>query len=189
VRNGGNLVLTDGALRALAEITPITQDKIERRLVYAGQTAFATGSGATPTSGPNTLSDPLAAGIRQPGARFNSNLRRQTFEPSPLGFFVDSTIGATARVGSPQWDVDRAAFEGAGGRTVGVGMTSTGTNVTMRYDRVTLGEITLGSGTIRIAGGLLPQPSAEDDHPLGIEPYALTYSGYTLLRNLVVAPG
>jgi hypothetical protein len=156
--------------------------------VYAGQTAFSTASGATPTSGPNTLSDPLAAGIRQPGARFNSNVRRQTFEPSPLGFFVDSTIGGGARVGSPQWDVDRAAFEAAGGRTVGAGMTSTGTNVTMRYDRVTLGEMGLGSGTIRIAGGLLPQPSTENDHPLGIEPYALTYSGYILLRNLVAAP-
>jgi hypothetical protein len=188
VRSGGNLLLTDGALRALPEITGIPRDKVERRLVYAGQTAFATGSGATPTSGPNTLSDPLAADIRQPGARFNSNVRRQTFEPSPLGFFVDSTIGATARVGSPQWDVDRAAFEAAGGRTVGVGMTSSGTNVTMRYDRVTLGEMQLGSGTIRIAGGLLPQPSTENDHPLGVEPYALTYSGYILLRNLVAAP-
>ncbi len=188
VRGGGNLVLTDGALRALPEITGITRDKVERRVVYAGQTAFATASGATPTSGANTLSDPLAADIRQPGARFNSNVRRQTFEPSPLGFFVDSTIGTGARVGSPQWDVDRAAFEAAGGRTVGVGMTSTGTDVTMRYDRVTLGELTLGSGTIRIAGGLLPQPSTENDHPLGIEPYALTYSGYLLLRNLVGAP-
>jgi hypothetical protein len=189
VQGGGNLLLTDGALRALPEITGIGRDKVERRLVYAGQTAFTTGAGATPTSGPNTLSDPLAANIRQPGARFNSNLRRQTFEPSPLGFFVDSTIGSGARVGSRQWDVDRAAFEAAGGRTVGVGMTSTGTDVTMRYDRVTLGELRLGSGTIRIAGGLLPQPSTENDHPLGIEPYALTYSGYILLRNLVAAPG
>lgn len=188
VQSGGNLVLTDGALRALPEITGIPRDKVEQRLVYAGQTAFAKGPGATPTSGPNTLDDPLAAGIRQPGARFNSNVRRQTFEPSPLGFFVDSTIGATARVGSPQWDVDRAAFEAAGGRVVGAGMTSTGTNVTMRYDRVTLGEIKLGDGTIRVAGGLLPQPSADDDHPLGIEPYALTYSGYSLVRNLVAAP-
>jgi hypothetical protein len=67
-------------------------------------------------------------------------------------------------------------------------MTSTGTNVTMRYDRVTLGELRLGSGTIRIAGGLLPQPSTANDHPLGIEPYALTYSGYILVRNLVAPP-
>ena len=43
----------------------------------------------------------------------------------------------------------------------------------------------LGQGKIRILGALLPQPSTEYDHPLGIEPYAVTYTGYILFCNLV----
>ena len=55
--------------------------------------------------------------------------------------------------------------------------------------RVTLGEIELGQGTLRIAGALLPQPSEEFDHTLGLEPYAVTYTGYILWRNLLDATG
>jgi hypothetical protein len=54
-------------------------------------------------------------------------------------------------------------------------------------ERATLGEIALGSGTVRIAGALLPQPSTQHDHPLGLEPYALTYTGYILACNLLDA--
>jgi hypothetical protein len=52
------------------------------------------------------------------------------------------------------------------------------------YTRVTIGELKLGAGTIRIIGALLPQPTTEEDHPLGLEPYAVTYTGYILVRNL-----
>ena len=50
---------------------------------------------------------------------------------------------------------------------------------------MTLGELPLGSGQIRIAGALLPQPSEEFDHTLGLEPYAATYTGYILICNLL----
>jgi hypothetical protein len=40
---------------------------------------------------------------------------------------------------------------------------------------------------VRIAGALLPQPSEQHDHPLGLEPYALTYTGYILACNLLDA--
>jgi hypothetical protein len=30
-----------------------------------------------------------------------------------------------------------------------------------------------------------PQPTDDYDHPQGLEPYAVTYTGYLLVRNLV----
>ena len=54
------------------------------------------------------------------------------------------------------------------------------------FGRVTLGEIRLGAGTVRVAGALLPQASEEFDHTLGLEPYAVTYTGYILARNLLL---
>ena len=53
------------------------------------------------------------------------------------------------------------------------------------FDNVTIGEIPLGSGSIRIAGALLPQPTTEFDHTLGLEPYAVTYTGYIVFCNLI----
>jgi hypothetical protein len=51
--------------------------------------------------------------------------------------------------------------------------------------RVTIGELKLGSGRIRIAGALLPQPTERYDHEFGLEPYATTYTGYVMARNLL----
>ena len=54
---------------------------------------------------------------------------------------------------------------------------------------MTLGELKLGQGQIRIAGALLPQPTEEFDHTLGLEPYSVTYTGYIMMRNLVRPAG
>ena len=37
---------------------------------------------------------------------------------------------------------------------------------------------------IRIVGALLPQPTQEFDHQEGLEPHAVTYTGYFLVENL-----
>jgi hypothetical protein len=177
VERGGNLVLTDGALQALPDLV----DGIERADVttsnqYVGQISFADGTG-------NTLEDPLTRDVQQPGARFKSGERRQTFEPTPLGFAIQEPGGAE-KSSSPIFDVDRAAWEAAGGRYVAGSTTSGGAAAQPQTNRVALGEITLGEGRIRINGSMLPQPSTEFDHPLGIEPYSVTYTGYILARNL-----
>jgi hypothetical protein len=49
---------------------------------------------------------------------------------------------------------------------------------------VTLGQIKLGKGVVRIIGALLPQPTQEFDHQEGLEPHAVTYTGYFLVENL-----
>jgi hypothetical protein len=189
VEGGGNLVLTDGALKGLQELAPVPASAITKQTVYAGQITFATGTRAVD----QTLADPLNStpeSVRQPGARFNTGMRRQTYEPTPLGFSIQNANGDDA-AGSRQYDVDRAAWEkpksqgGPGGRTAATSADSGARNAQPVYTRVALGEMTLGAGTIRIVGALLPQPSVENDHTLGVEPYAPTYTGYILVRNLL----
>jgi hypothetical protein len=176
VENGGNLVLTDGALQALPDLVGgITRRDISKSLIYVGQISFSNGSGTT-------LEDPLARDIQQPGSRFSSGFRRQTFEPTPLGFAIQESSGAD-KSSSPEFSVSRSAWEAAGGRYV-AGATTSGGSAQPLTNQVTVGELPLGEGRIRISGSMLPQPSNQFDHPLGVEPYALTYTGYILARNL-----
>ncbi len=179
VQAGGNLVLTDGALRALPELTSVPGSAISQQTVYAGQSAFSTGTG-------DTLKDPLARNVAQQGARFNAGMRRQMYEPTPLGYAIQNTAGADES-NARQFDVDRAAWEKAGGRTVATSADSGARDAQAVTSRVTIGEAKVGSGDIRIAGALLPQPTEKFDHQYGLEPYATTYTGYVIARNLLEA--
>ena len=186
VRGGGNLVLTDGALRALPGLTknsttPIPDNSVKRETVYVGQMTFD----RSDADGDETLDDPLAKDLDQQGARFNTGERRQTFEPTPLGFSIQNAESGADESHARQYDVDRAAWEAAGGRTAATSADAGERDAVPVYTRTTLGELALGSGHIRIAGALLPQPSEEFDHPLGLEPFATTYSGYILVCNLL----
>ncbi len=180
VKGGGNLVLTDGALRALPELTSVPGAAVSKQGVYAGQSAFALGDTG------NTLKDPLARGVDQPGARFNTGMRRQMYEPTPLGFAIQSKEGGDASF-ARQYDVDRAEWEKAGGRVVAGSADSGARDASAVYSRVTIGEAPLGKGDIRIAGALLPTPTEDFDHQFGLEPYATTYTGYIMARNLLEA--
>ena len=187
VSGGGNLVLTDGALRAVSELTGVPGSAISERIVYVGQTAFQVcetfnEDGTCETK--ETLDDPLARNVDQLGARFNSGMRRQTYESTPLGFAIQSVGGGDASF-ARQFDIKQPAWEAAGGRAVGGSADSGARDAVAVPERTTLGEIGLGQGKVRILGALLPQPSTEYDHPLGLEPHALTYTGYILFCNLV----
>ena len=168
VRGGGNLVLTDDALRALQwmEITP--DGSVSEQVVYAGNVQFSTDEGET-----DTYDDPLAANVDQPGAAEGEGNRHQVAEPVPTGFAIQDESGGDMN-SHPQWGVNREAFEEADGRIVG-----------MVSDKVTLGEIKDGKGRIRILGSLLPMPTEEYDHPYGLMSYGVTYSGYEVFRNLL----
>ena len=177
VSGGGNLVLTDRALTLLPELTSVPAGSVAEKTVYVGQVAFSKGEG-------DTLDDPLADEVDQPGARFNDGMRRQTYEPTPLGFAIQNGTGGDESH-AVQYDVDRDAFEAAGGRMVAGSANSDARDALAVYDRVTVGEIPVGAGRIRIVGALLPQPTDRYDHPFGLEPYSVTYTGYILFRNLV----
>ncbi len=189
VTGGGNLVLTDGALRGIQELTPVDADKVNRQTIYVGQITLtrckdaAYQADGTCTTEEQTLDDPLMKNVNQPGSRFNSGFRRQVFEPTPLGYAIQNRAGA-AQANARQFDIEAKAFTDAGGH---VAATSADTAEAPVSNRVTVGEIPIGAGRVRVAGALLPQPSQDFDHPLGIEPYAATYTGYILICNLLDA--
>ncbi|HYH59610.1 MAG TPA: M14 family zinc carboxypeptidase [Thermoleophilaceae bacterium] len=184
-KRGGNLVLTDGALQALPDLFPkkIKRADVTKGTVYVGEIAFSTAASDTqdPESEGNTLADPLAKNVFQPGARFNTGLRRQTYEPTPIGYSIQNAETGADESHSPLWQVNREAFESVGGRVAATGVSAGGQVID---SGATLGEIKLGKGVVRIIGALLPQPTKEFDHQEGLEPHAVTYTGYFLMENL-----
>ena len=141
-QGGGNLVLTDGALQALPELTSIPAAAISRQTVYAGQTSFADAD-----ANDTTLDDPLARDIDQDGARFGSGRRRQMFEPTPLGFAIQDAAGGDESH-ARQYDVDKVRVQGSGRPGRGhVDRLGRGRRRSRCSSRVTLGEIQLGAGT------------------------------------------
>jgi len=178
VSAGGNLVLTDSALSALPDFTSVPAEAVKARKLYLGQIAYQD------PAGKDTLGDPLNKGVALEGARFGSGQRRQTYEPVPLGYAIQTPDDGTAYE-SPQWDVDATAFTKAGGRIAATSATQSDAADTTR---ATVGEFTVGQGRVRVLGSGLPQPTEKFDHTLGLEPYALTYTGYAMIRNLVDWP-
>jgi len=155
-RSGGTVVLTDGALADLPSLTGISAGSVTQHKVYAGYLDAT------------DRSDPLVKGIR--------TLSRQTYEPVPVGYPITNSFTAATSVNtSPVWTVAQSAWEGAGGRTVG----TTGSGL------VSLGELPLGAGKVRILGALLPPPSGDAAHPFGVNDYAVTYWGYQVFANLL----
>jgi hypothetical protein len=101
----------------------------------------------------------------------NANLRgvaSQTYDVIPIGY-PDNAGQA------PNWRVASSAWSAAGGYTAG----TTGT------DQTSYGSLPLGEGRISFLGALLPQPTEEYFHPYGLQNYAVTYTGYTLLQNML----
>ena len=193
VQGGGTLILTDSALRNLPKLVDVDARDIKSRTLYVGQVSFALKDGQDSA---DDVKDPLLTTpvtVKQDGARFNSSIRRQTFEPTPLGYSIQYTDPKEGTVGndhatSPAWDVDRAAFEKAGGRTVATAVEGGDTGAASVQDRAAMGEAKVGAGKVRFLGALLPQPTEKYAHDFGIEPYALTYTGHILLRNMLEVP-
>lgn len=169
VEQGGNLVLTDDALRAAAWVGAVPGSSITNRPVYAGHVEFTSDGGSTPS-----WDDPLAANVDQPGAAVGPNFRHQVTEPVPIGYAIQTADGGDLN-SLPQWTIARDAFDSAGGRVVG----------TLGGEDVTFGELRLGEGVIRIIGSLLPTPTQDYDHPYGLSSYGVTYTGYEVFRNMV----
>ena len=171
---GGNLILTDKAIGMLPEMGIVNKDAVGVTKEYAGYVNFDTAA-----SEGATYDHPLAKKIDQPGAAEGSSgseeNRRQTYEPVPIGFAIQ-TPGDSDAFESPVWYVDDTAFTEAKGDAVAT------TNDTAK---VSYGEIKHGKGRIRILGALLPMPTDEFDHPFGLANYSVTYSGYQLVKNML----
>ncbi|HET7677482.1 MAG TPA: CARDB domain-containing protein [Candidatus Limnocylindrales bacterium] len=167
VERGGNLVLTDAAVRDLALMGLVGRGFVNDFSVYAGYIAF-TRDGAS-----DSYDDPLAHNVDQPGAAEGPGFRHQTYEPVPIGYAITPADDDSDLNTAPVWSVDQVEWERLGGRTAG----------TTTADQVTLGEMPLGRGVVRVIGALLPMPTEQFYHPFGLANYALTYSGYQVLNN------
>ncbi|MGI9017180.1 MAG: cell wall-binding repeat-containing protein [Euzebya sp.] len=173
VRGGGNLVLTDDAIRAVEWLDYTSADSVRTREVYAGHVSFS-------VDGADTFDHPLAAGIDQPGAAEGTNSRRQTTEPVPIGYCVDSDTCGSDEETQPQWYVARSDWEDAGGVALGGDDTDAASDT-----RTSLGELPMGNGLVRILGSFAPFPTTEWDHQFGLSSYGVTDAGFTLMNNLI----
>ncbi|MEX1163224.1 MAG: M14 family zinc carboxypeptidase [Nitriliruptor sp.] len=186
VRTGGNLVLTDGAVAGLAALDiGIPADAIRRGVYYAGYIDFNDGTG--PTFGEHELTQEIArdgtASGRQTldGTRYYD--RRQTFEPVPTGHLVGGPSTCSSGCDAPINVVDPGAWDAAGGTNLGRSYVRPGPQGGAGFAGVSLGELPVEAGTIRIIGALLPEPTTENFHPYGLSSHALTYTGYQLFEN------
>jgi hypothetical protein len=149
VRKGGNLVLTDRALRTLHKIGVVDKGAVSNVRVYQ------------PYADITDFEHPMVEGLR-PNAR-------QLVETAVLGYCIGGDC-------SPMTVVEEAAWTDAGGHVVG----------TTGEGRVSVGELELGKGKIRILGGALPRPTEEFDHRYGLRSYSMTYSGLYIMENAIV---
>jgi hypothetical protein len=158
VERGGNLVLTDHALHALAPLGVLEADDVVDHDVYL------------PYANIEDFEHALVEGLRANA--------RQLVDATLLGYGINSNeVPASMTV------VTREAFEAAGGHTV-----ATTGNYEGDSDDGTLtsiGELPLGDGVVRIVGGALPRATEENDHRYGLRDYAMTYTGLFIMENAI----
>jgi hypothetical protein len=149
VKRGGNLIVTDAAAKALPKLGLVDEAAVTMKKHYVGFVDFG------------DRSHPLNANLR--------GVASQTYDTVPIGYRFGGANSA------PNWKVDKAAWEAAGGVTLG----------TNDPKQTIYGELPVGKGQVRFLGALLPDPTEEFFHPYGLQNYAVTYTGYTLLQNML----
>ena len=149
VRRGGNLILTDRAVRLLGRLGVVEKDQVRKDIYGAGHINI------------EDFEDPYMAGVHTTAS--------QTYYEVPLGFSLDEDS-------SPHWTVARSAWEEAGGTTIAY---------IEDEQRVGVGRIKVGRGTIGIFGAVLPQPTERFDHLYGLADYAVTVAGGQILNNMI----
>lgn len=158
IRRGGNLVLTDRALHALAPLGLVAASDINDVAVYL------------PYANIVDFGHPLVEGLRANA--------RQLVDTTLLGYGInDDEVPARMTV------VSRAAFETAGGVTIAT--TGDGTGGEDDGSQASIGELAHGSGQVRIVGGALPMATEENDHRYGLRDYAMTYTALFVMENAI----
>ncbi len=168
-KHNGNLVLTDAAL-GMVPAMGFIGGKAQSFNQYAGYINFMSAKREV------TYNDKLSKNVNQKGAAEGSNHRHQTYEPVPLGM----ALGEDGLPDSaPIWFLPYSDWskkkKGQGNRRV-IGTSG-------NTDQVSFGELQYKGGRVRFIGALLPDPTEKFYHPFGLANYALTFTGYQLLKN------
>ena len=156
VERGGNLVLTDRALHVLGALRVVDPAAIKDIKVYQ------------PYANISDFSHHMVKGLRRNA--------RQLVEAAILGYGIGNSA-------SPMTIVTKDAWEKAGGKVVAT--TGAGSGGTDDGSQISIGELKLGNGLIRIVGGALPTPTEENDHRYGLRDYAMTYTGLYIMENSI----
>ena len=158
VERGGNLVLTDRALHALGPLGLVDASDVTDPEVYL------------PYANIEDFTHPMVEGLRANA--------RQLVDTTLLGYGINADeVPATMTV------VDRSAFEAAGGTTIGT--TGDADGASDDGTRVSIGELPLGDGQVRIVGGALPTATEDNDHRYGLRDYAMTYTALFIMENAI----
>ena len=187
--NGGNLVLTDRALDALAPLGIVPANAIAKGVEYGGWLSFTAPGSDAPTYDKLPLTMGLALAGAADGTGAGLTHRRQTYDPGGLGYFIGNTTGgtcATSKCEAPQAIVNPEAWKKAGGVVAGQSAVKIGAAADEPIG-VGYGEVPVGTGRIRIAGGLLPQPTQANNHTYGLKAHGLSWTGWQVLVNLMSA--
>lgn len=167
-RRGGNLVLTDSALRALPELGVVKASDVRGKRVLAGRYEFHNECNQRKLTVKVCL-DGTAGGTS-----------RQAVEPVPLGYSPDLDLDAEPGRMMPEWSVREEAWNR--------GCNAPCTHAVIQ-EETGLGERHFGRGRIRIAGAMFPDPNYHPgeagDMRFGLASYSLTFSAWQIFLNLV----
>ncbi len=191
LESGGDLILTDSALKMVPKLTDIDSEAVVKDFGYVGYADL-------------DRSHPLTDGLLATAW--------QTFAPTPIGYpllmerdsYWDSgTNNEDAGDVSPTknsahiWTVARDAWEAAGGETVGTadppadrksvseGSMDTYGKRDAKQDKTEIGILPVGEGRIIIFGAILPQPTEEYSHWFGLNSYAVSHAAQTMLLKIL----
>ena len=178
VADGGTLVLTDAAMKLLPDLIDMPRNAVSKDVGYVGYADL-------------DMNHPMAEGLYDRAG--------QTYDPIGLGYellmerdqyWPCDDVGGSCEESitqnrAPIWMVDRAAWEEAGGTTVGTADPPgpKGLAEGQDTDRTTIGEVRIGEGRIVVFGALLPQPTEKFPHWFGLNGYTVSITGQRLLLN------
>ena len=149
VRKGGNLILTDRALKMLSKLGIVPKKAVAKQRYNAGHIDI------------DDMKDPYTRKIHTTAS--------QTYYEVGLGYSADADV-------SPHWTVAKDAWKKAKGKSVA--------HITDE-ERIGLGRVKLGRGTVGIFGAVLPPATEKYDHFYGLADYGVTVAAGRILNNMI----
>jgi hypothetical protein len=175
-KRGGNVVLTDKALRLLPGVLGVPKTSVLDHHAYVGYADLDFEHRWTKGLGPRArqMFDPVGLG-------YPLLMERDQYWPcSP------ECEKSVTKNSSPMWTVNREAWEAKGGTTIATAdppKSRKGEYEGQATDKTIIGTLPLGKGRLVIFGGVLPQPTEKFEHWFGLNAYTVSNTGQHLLMK------